>query len=65
MNKEIKEKEWTYENYEEVYMDWKYKAVVKIEEYADGPDPRADWDNIGKLCIREHRNYTFPNQYKI
>lgn len=62
MNTEIKEKEWTYENYEEVYMDWKYKAVVKIQEYADGPDPRTDWDNIGKLCIREHRRYTFPNE---
>lgn len=63
-NIEIKDKVWTYDsnNYQEVYFDWKYKAVVKIQEYADGPDPRNDWDNIGKLCIREHRNYTFPNE---
>ena len=59
---EIKQKEWTYENYEEAYFDWKYKAIVKIQEYADGPDPRKDWDNIGKLVIREHRSYTFPNE---
>lgn len=30
----------------------------------DPYNPRED-DNIGKLCIREHRNYKFPNELKF
>ena len=62
MTKEIKEKEWTYEDYDLVYTDWKYKAIVKIQEDWCYPHPRDDWDNVGKLVIREHRRYTFPNE---
>ena len=27
----------------------------------DMQSPR-EWDNVGKLCIREHRRYSFPNE---
>ncbi len=27
----------------------------------DMQSPR-EWDNVGKLCIREHRRYNFPNE---
>lgn len=41
---------------DDVYVD-----VVYDE---DSESPRA-WDNISKLCIREHRRYNFPNELEI
>jgi hypothetical protein len=35
------------------------QLVIRYDE--DGESPR-ERDNIGKLCIREHRRYTFPNE---
>ena len=63
METKTEQKVWTMnKNYEDEYFDWKYKAIVKIQEDSDYPNPRVDWDNVWKLCIREHRNYTFPNE---
>lgn len=59
---ENEEKKWTNEGYEEVYYDWKYKAIVRIQEDGYYTNPRVDWDNVWRLVIREHRNYTFPNE---
>lgn len=59
------ERVWTTDkNYSEVYMDGKYKAVVKIMDgfdYYEDFDPRLD-GNIWKFCVRKHRDYTFPNE---
>jgi len=38
--------------------NWNRLSIFQDE---DSPDPR-EWDNIWKLCIREHRNYDFPNE---
>ena len=35
----------------------------KLLIYPDeNPEDPRNWDNIGKLCIMEHRNYNFPNE---
>lgn len=63
-NIEIKDKVWTYDsnNYQEVYLDWKYRAIVKIQEDGCYPHPRLDFDNVGYLVMRETRDYKFPNE---
>lgn len=37
------------------------KHDIATYQDEDPQDPR-DWDNISKICIRKHRNYTFPNE---
>lgn len=39
-------------------------VYVDIVYDEDNESPRK-WDNISKLCIREHRRYDFPNELKI
>lgn len=58
------ERVWFYDDhkYQEVYNDGKYQATVSIDEWAEWYDPRTEQDNIGKICIRKHRDYTFPNE---
>lgn len=55
---------WFYDDhkYQEVYNDGKYQATVSIDEWAEWYDPRTEQDNIGKICIRKHRDYRFPNE---
>ena len=36
--------------------------MVSIDEWAEWYDPRTEQDNIGKICIRKHRDYRFPNE---
>lgn len=58
------ERVWFYDDhkYQEVYNDGKYQATVSIDEWAEWYDPRTEYDNIGKICIRKHRDYRFPNE---
>ena len=58
------ERVWFYDDhkYQEVYNDGKYQATVSIDEWAQWYDPRTEQDNIGKICIRKHRDYRFPNE---
>lgn len=58
------ERVWFYDDhkYQEVYNDGKYQATVSIDEWAEWYDPRTEQDNIGKICIRKHRDYRFPNE---
>ena len=58
------ERIWTTDKNCEVYIDGKYKAVVRIMDgfdYYEDFDPRFD-GNIWKFCIRKHRDYIFPNE---
>ena len=38
------------------------KLIIKYDE--DSEDPR-EWDNLGKLCLRKHRRYNFPNELEF
>lgn len=33
--------------------------------YDENPDSPRNWDHSSKLCIREHRRYSFPNELQI
>ena len=61
---QTEERVWTTDKNCEVYIDGKYKAVVRIMDgfdYYEDLDPRFN-SNIWKFCVRKNRDYTFPNE---
>lgn len=45
-----------------IQLDDNHYVEVIYDEHNNSP---RNWDNISKLCIREHRRYNFPNELNI
>lgn len=43
-------------------LDTEHYCVIGYDEQVDSP---RNWGNYSKLCIREHRRHSFPNELKL
>jgi len=48
--------------YEKIELDDSHYINIYYDEFSDSP---RQWDPQTKICIKEYREYTFPNELNI